>query len=94
MKIIKVIFYGYSSTLNTNNIEPSTSSDNGQGTEKRKKLKLNERCPGFNDFVPLQPVKAQYKGHRNSRYLKLNAIILKSVVYKMLLMLYVVLINL
>ncbi|XP_025414253.1 DDB1- and CUL4-associated factor 6-like [Sipha flava] len=57
------------SNLDANNVEPSTSTDSGQETEKRKKLKLNERCPGFNDFVPLQPVKAQYKGHRNSRTL-------------------------
>jgi hypothetical protein len=68
--------------LDANNVEPSTSTDSGQETEKRKKLKLNERCPGFNDFVPLQPVKAQYKGHRNSRYSKINAITLKRLVVR------------
>lgn len=27
-----------------------------------------KKYSGFDDFVPLQPVKARYKGHRNARY--------------------------
>lgn len=82
IKVDKVIFDDYSSALDANNGQSSTSSDNGQGTENRKKLKLSKRRSGFNNFVPLQPVKAEYKGHRNSRYSKINDIILKYLVLR------------
>lgn len=33
-----------------------------------------KKSPGFDDFVPLQPVKARYKGHRNARYYKRSVV--------------------
>lgn len=64
--IIKFV-YNYSSTSNDNNIEQSTSNSNNQRIGIKIKSKTSKQSSGFDDFVPLQPVKAQYKGHRNSR---------------------------
>lgn len=55
-------------SLSSNNIEQSTSNSNNQRTEKRIKMKSVKKSPGFDDFVPLLPIKKQYKGHRNARY--------------------------
>ncbi|XP_060852695.1 DDB1- and CUL4-associated factor 6-like [Rhopalosiphum padi] len=52
---------------NENNIVQSTSNSNNQRVEN--KLKTNKKTPVFDDFIALQPIKAQYKGHRNARTL-------------------------
>lgn len=61
-----VLFCCYSTTTNDSIMEQSTSNSNNQRVLK-KKNKTSKLCPGFDDFVPLQPIKAQYKGHRNTR---------------------------
>jgi len=61
-----IFVYRHNSTTN-DNTEQSTSSSN---EERIMNLKL---CT-FDDFVPLQRIKAQYKGHRNSRYLNKTVI--------------------
>lgn len=62
------LFNYYSLTPNDINIEQSTSNSNNHRTFKRIKLKTSKKASVFDDFVPLQPIKAQYKGHRNARY--------------------------
>ncbi|XP_060867889.1 DDB1- and CUL4-associated factor 6-like [Metopolophium dirhodum] len=52
---------------NDDNIEQSTSNRYFQNVEN--KSKTNKKPPVFDDFVALQPIKAQYKGHRNARTL-------------------------
>ncbi|XP_016658543.1 DDB1- and CUL4-associated factor 6 isoform X2 [Acyrthosiphon pisum] len=49
------------------NIEESSSNSRFQKNEN--KSKTNKKPPVFDDFIALQPIKAQYKGHRNSRTL-------------------------
>lgn len=54
-------------TSNYANTEQSASNSNNHRVNKRIKRRLNRNAPGFDDFVPLLPIKAQYKGHRNAR---------------------------
>lgn len=55
------------SNSNDDNIEQSTSNRYFQNIEN--KSKTNKKPPVFDDFIALQPIKAQYKGHRNARTL-------------------------
>ncbi|CAI6349631.1 unnamed protein product [Macrosiphum euphorbiae] len=48
-------------------IEQSTSS--GSFQKKENKSKTNKKPAVFDDFIALQAIKAQYKGHRNARTL-------------------------
>ncbi|XP_050522625.1 DDB1- and CUL4-associated factor 6-like isoform X2 [Daktulosphaira vitifoliae] len=57
----------FNTSQNRNHVEESNSISN-QTTEKFKFLKKKyPQYPEFDDNVPIQCIKAQYKGHRNSR---------------------------
>jgi len=60
-----MIFVFRDNSTTNDNTEQSTSSSNDVRI-------INLKFCEFDDFVPLQRIKAQYKGHRNSRYLKKN----------------------
>jgi len=57
--------YNYSTNSDDANIEQSTSNSCFQKVEN--KSNTNKKPPVFDDFIALQPIKAQYKGHRNTR---------------------------
>jgi len=60
-----MFLYNYSTNSDDDNIEQSTSNSCFQKVEN--KSKTNKKPPVFDDFIALQPIKAQYKGHRNAR---------------------------
>ncbi|VVC30503.1 Hypothetical protein CINCED_3A016689 [Cinara cedri] len=60
--------------VSSNNIEQSASNSNNQRAPKRIKSKSTFESPGFDDNVPLLPLKGQYKGHRNARTLIKEAV--------------------
>lgn len=58
--------YNYSTNSTAeNNIVQSTSNSNNQRDEN--KIKTNKKTSVFDDNIALQPIKSQYKGHRNAR---------------------------
>lgn len=64
-------FYNYSSTrdiLNSHIEQSLNLNSNIERAAKRIQSKISKPSPRFDDFVPLQQIKAQYKGHRNARY--------------------------
>lgn len=64
----EIELYNYSSTQDDNHVEQSLNlNSNIEGAAKRIKSKISKPSPRFDDFVPLQKIKAQYKGHRNAR---------------------------
>lgn len=57
--------YAYSINSDDDNIEQSTSNSCFRKVEN--KSITNKKPPVFDDFIALQSIKAQYKGHRNAR---------------------------
>jgi len=55
----------YSAGSFEHNIEHTTS--NSYYHQVENKSKTDKKPPVFDDFIALQAIKAQYKGHRNNR---------------------------
>lgn len=59
------VYYYSINNSDDDHIEQSTSS--GSFQKKENKSKTNKKPAVFDDFIALQAIKAQYKGHRNAR---------------------------